>query len=90
MVPSLFMISTMTEEGSKPSKPGQITSGLGMPCPAQHATRLSHDGKDVPWLNNISGLRRSTHRHTHRVCSICGGNTGRDSEAASMELVNLV
>ena len=61
-----------------PRETGKVYPGFGVPCTDQHPPGLSHNGKHVPWANNILAGRVFTHRCANSVSTVGCRNAGTD------------
>ena len=61
----------------EPGHARQVTGRFGVPGTSQHATRLSHQRKDVARADDIVGGHIPRHRSLHGTRTVSGGNTGR-------------
>ncbi len=55
---------------------GEVAAGLGMAGAGQHATGLSHQGKDVTRLNEVLGLGCRRHGSKNGGCTVCRTDAG--------------
>jgi hypothetical protein len=60
-------------------EPREVTAGLGVSGPGQHATGLRHHRKYVPGLAQVLGTRIGLHRRDHRVRAVVRRDAGGDA-----------
>jgi len=78
MVPSSFMISQITPEGSSPaSAKDRLTPPSGRPAPV--AALFGPQREDVPGARKVVRPRLGIHRRQNRPCPVGGGDTRRDA-----------